>query len=160
MRHRAIAVLLICAAILGGCTEGVLDPVGPIAAAEKQILINSTAHHAGDRHSDDHCDGRRSPGGSGAATARRPTVPTGNIPARIEMVVWSIPALTIMLLGGITWIGSHDLEPSKPLVSTGQAGQGRGRLARLEMAVHLPRPGHRDRQPTGRPGRHAGQLPS
>ena len=36
----------------------------------------------------------------------------------IEMVVWSIPALTIMLLGGITWIGSHDLEPSKPLKSS------------------------------------------
>jgi len=35
----------------------------------------------------------------------------------IEMVVWAIPALTIMLLGGITWIGSHDLEPSKPLAS-------------------------------------------
>ena len=33
----------------------------------------------------------------------------------IEMVVWGIPLLTIMLLGGITWIGSHDLEPSKPL---------------------------------------------
>ena len=35
----------------------------------------------------------------------------------IEMVVWAIPALTIMLLGGIAWIGSHDLEPSKPLAS-------------------------------------------
>jgi cytochrome o ubiquinol oxidase subunit 2 len=35
----------------------------------------------------------------------------------IEMVVWAIPALTIMLLGGIAWIGSHDLEPSKPLPS-------------------------------------------
>ena len=33
------------------------------------------------------------------------------------MVVWGIPILTIMLLGGITWIGSHALEPSKPLVS-------------------------------------------
>ena len=35
----------------------------------------------------------------------------------IEMVVWGIPILTIMLLGGITWIGSHQLEPSKPLAS-------------------------------------------
>ena len=35
----------------------------------------------------------------------------------VEMVVWGIPIMTIMLLGGITWIGSHDLEPSKPLVS-------------------------------------------
>ena len=29
-----------------------------------------------------------------------------------------IPALTIILLGGIAWISSHDLEPSKPLPST------------------------------------------
>ena len=35
----------------------------------------------------------------------------------IEMVVWAIPALTIMLLGGITWIGSHELEPSHALKS-------------------------------------------
>jgi cytochrome o ubiquinol oxidase subunit 2 len=35
----------------------------------------------------------------------------------IELVVWSIPAMTIILLGGIAWIGSHDLEPSKPLDS-------------------------------------------
>jgi cytochrome o ubiquinol oxidase subunit 2 len=34
------------------------------------------------------------------------------------MVVWAIPALTIMLLGGIAWIGSHDLEPSRPLKSS------------------------------------------
>ncbi len=31
--------------------------------------------------------------------------------------MWSIPAMTVMLLGGIAWIGSHDLEPSKPLQS-------------------------------------------
>src|SRR5438270_3305695 len=38
----------------------------------------------------------------------------------IEMVVWAIPALTVMLLGGIVWIGSHDLEPSKALKSNVQ----------------------------------------
>jgi cytochrome o ubiquinol oxidase subunit 2 len=36
----------------------------------------------------------------------------------IELVVWSIPVLTIILLGGIAWIGSHDLDPAKPLKST------------------------------------------
>jgi heme/copper-type cytochrome/quinol oxidase subunit 2 len=30
---------------------------------------------------------------------------------RIEMLVWSIPALTVLLLGGVAWIGSHDLDP-------------------------------------------------
>ena len=36
---------------------------------------------------------------------------------RIEMVVWSIPILTIMFLGGVIWIGSHDLDPARPLPS-------------------------------------------
>src|SRR5258708_13241369 len=41
MRHGLLAVVLIGAAILGGCTEGVLDPQGPIAVANRQILLNS-----------------------------------------------------------------------------------------------------------------------
>jgi cytochrome o ubiquinol oxidase subunit II len=34
---------------------------------------------------------------------------------KIEIVTWSIPLLTIMLLGSVAWIGSHDLDPAKPL---------------------------------------------
>lgn len=101
---------------LAGCNRGILDPIGPVAAAEKTILINSTA------------------------IMLAIIIPTmiatvafawwfrrGNTKAKylpdweysgaIELVVWAIPALTIMLLGGITWIGSHDLEPSKALKS-------------------------------------------
>src|SRR6201986_5174935 len=40
MRYVLLAVL-VGAALLGGCTEGVLDPKGPIAAADRQILLNS-----------------------------------------------------------------------------------------------------------------------
>jgi cytochrome o ubiquinol oxidase subunit 2 len=36
---------------------------------------------------------------------------------RVEIVVWSIPALVIIFLGGIAWIGSHDLDPARPLPS-------------------------------------------
>ena len=42
MRYGLLAVVLIGAATLGGCTEGVLDPKGPIALAERQILLNAT----------------------------------------------------------------------------------------------------------------------
>jgi cytochrome o ubiquinol oxidase subunit 2 len=35
-------LLLIGAATLGGCNEGVLDPKGPVASAERLILFNST----------------------------------------------------------------------------------------------------------------------
>jgi len=42
MRIFLVVVVLISAAMLSGCTGGVLDPKGPIAAAERLILFNST----------------------------------------------------------------------------------------------------------------------
>lgn len=36
---------------------------------------------------------------------------------RIELVTWGIPLLTITLLGGVAWIGSHQLDPAEPLSS-------------------------------------------
>jgi len=36
---------------------------------------------------------------------------------KIEMITWSIPLLTIMLLGGVAWLGSHKLDPYEPLPS-------------------------------------------
>jgi len=106
-------------ATLTGCNRGIMDPVGPVGSAEKTILINSTAIMLAIvipvivatiafawwfRR------------GNTKATYR----PDWEYSGAIEMVVWAIPALTIMLLGGITWIGSHDLEPSQPLPSKTQ----------------------------------------
>jgi cytochrome o ubiquinol oxidase subunit 2 len=39
---------------------------------------------------------------------------------RIELVVWAIPTLVIVFLGGLIWIGSTDLDPARPL-STARA---------------------------------------
>jgi cytochrome o ubiquinol oxidase subunit 2 len=117
LRFRAgkVALLAVLATCIAGC-RGLLDPIGPVGAAEKTILINSTAIMLAIvvpvvvatiafawwfRR------------GNTKATYR----PDWEYSGAIEMVVWSIPAMTIMLLGGITWIGSHDLEPSKPLNS-------------------------------------------
>jgi cytochrome o ubiquinol oxidase subunit 2 len=33
------------------------------------------------------------------------------------MIVWSIPTLVVLFLGGMAWIGSHDLDPPRPLES-------------------------------------------
>jgi cytochrome o ubiquinol oxidase subunit 2 len=94
----------------------VLDPGGPIGSAQKLILINSMAI---------------------MLAIVIPTIVAtlifawwfraSNIKAkyqpdfvysgRIELIVWSIPVLTILLLGGIAWIGSHELDPAKPLAS-------------------------------------------
>jgi cytochrome o ubiquinol oxidase subunit 2 len=114
-RYRAsvsgAAVLLVA-----GCNRGVMDPVGPVGAAEKQILINSTAIMLAIIIPTIIATiafawwFRR---GNAKATYR----PDWEYSGAIEMVVWAIPALTIILLGGIVWIGSHDLDPPKPLAS-------------------------------------------
>jgi len=101
---------------LAGCNRGILDPVGPVAAAEKQILINSTAIMLAIIIPTMIATVaiafwfRR---GNTKATYR----PDWEYSGAIELVIWAVPVLTIMLLGGITWIGSHDLDPSKPLDS-------------------------------------------
>ena len=115
----AVRTLACCAILLTatGCNRGILDPVGPVAAAEKQILINSTAIMLAIIIPTMIATVafawwfRR---GNSKATYR----PDWEFSGAIEMVVWAIPALTIMLLGGITWIASHDLDPGKPLKSS------------------------------------------
>src|SRR3977135_1634207 len=42
MRCAVLALVLIGAAALGACSQGVLDPQGPIASAQRLLLINST----------------------------------------------------------------------------------------------------------------------
>jgi cytochrome o ubiquinol oxidase subunit II len=94
----------------------VLDPQGPIGIAEKTILIDSLAIMLAIvvptiaatlafawwfR----------------ASNTRATYLPDFEYSGRIELIVWSIPLLTIILLGGVAWIGSHDLDPAKPLAS-------------------------------------------
>ena len=52
-----------------------------------------------------------------ASNARARYLPDWVFSGRIELIVWSIPLLVIMLLGGVAWIASHDLDPAKPLPS-------------------------------------------
>jgi cytochrome o ubiquinol oxidase subunit 2 len=40
---------------------------------------------------------------------------------RIEAVVWAIPTLIIFALGAVTWVSTHQLEPSRPLAQTAAA---------------------------------------
>src|SRR5437868_8178709 len=108
--------LVVCAAALvASCQQtGVLDPQGPIASAERLLLINSTAimlvvvvpvilatlGFAWWYRSSN-------------AYASRSWDPA--FEGRIEFVTWSIPALIVILLGGVIWIGSHQLDPRAPI---------------------------------------------
>src|SRR6202166_1116182 len=117
MRHGLLAVVLIGAALLGGCTEGVLDPKGPIAAADRQILLNSlgimlaivipvilaTLGVAFWFR---------------ASTERARFGRFFAYSAPLEMLVWPTPAMTVFLVGGVAWVGAHDVSPRKPIVST------------------------------------------
>src|ERR1700716_1979071 len=117
MRYGLLAVVLIGIATLGGCTEGVFDPKGPIALAERQILLNALGIMLAIvipvilatlgvafwfRASNERARYR----------------PNFAYSGRLEMLVWSIPAMTVFLVGGVAWVGSHDLSPRKPIVST------------------------------------------
>jgi cytochrome o ubiquinol oxidase subunit 2 len=116
MRYGLLAGVLISAATLGGCSEGVLDPKGPIAVAEWQILSNSlgimlaiviptilaTIGVAFWFRS---------------SNARARYMPEFAYSGRLEMLVWSIPIMTVLLVGGVAWIGSYDLDPPKAIAS-------------------------------------------
>jgi cytochrome o ubiquinol oxidase subunit II len=116
MRYAVLAIVLTGAAMLGGCSEGVLDPKGPIAAAERQILSNSlgimlaiviptilaTLGVAWWFRS---------------SNTRARYLPNFNYSGRLEILVWSVPAMTVLLVGGVAWVGSHDLDPRKPIAS-------------------------------------------
>ncbi len=117
MRYVWLFVSLAGAATLGGCDGGVLDPKGPISAAERQILFNATGimlaiviptmfatlgvafwFRASNRRAD--------------------YWPDFEYSGRIEVLVWSIPLMTVLLVGCVAWIGSYDLDPPKGLASS------------------------------------------
>ena len=110
-------MVLLVAATLGGCDGGVLDPKGPVALAERQILLNATGIMLAIvipvviatlgfafwfRASNER------------ARYRPDFIYSG----RIEMLVWSIPLMTVLLVGTVAWIGAYDLDPPKPIASS------------------------------------------
>ena len=105
--------------LLQGCSGGLLSPVGPVGLAERTILLNSVAIMLAIvvpvilatlafawwfR----------------ASNTRARYLPTFEYSGRIELIIWSIPALVVFFLGGIAWISSHDLDPARPLPSSQQ----------------------------------------
>ena len=108
--------MLAATVLLSSCHKGVLDPHGPVGAAERLMLYDATAimlavigpvilltlgfawwFRSGNRHARYRPDWEYSP--------------------RIEVIIWAIPALVILFLGGIAWVGSHDLDPPRALNS-------------------------------------------
>ena len=115
-RLRALAVPA-AACLVASCRRaGVLDPQGPVASAERLILINATAIMLvvvvpvialtlafAWRYR--------------ASNKRAVYWPDWSYSGHIELVVWSIPAMVVILLAGVAWTGSHLLDPARALKS-------------------------------------------
>ena len=108
-----LAVLLI---LLAACHTAVLSPAGPVGAADRIVLLDSLAIMLAIvvptivailafaywfR----------------ASNTRARYLPEWAYSGRLELIVWSIPALVVFFLGGIAWISSHLLDPAEPLKS-------------------------------------------
>ncbi len=113
---RGVAALAAILSVSACRRDSVLTPVGPVGAQERLILLDALAIMLAIvvptllalvavawwfRAS------------NGRARRDFAFVYSG----RLELLVWSIPALTVLFLGGIAWIGSHDLDPATPLKS-------------------------------------------
>lgn len=103
----------VLALLLAGCS-GVLDPQGPVGAAQKLILFDSlaimlvivvptilaTLAFAWWFR---------------ASNSRAQYRPDWSFSGTLELIVWAIPTLVVIFLGGIAWFGSHALDPYRPL---------------------------------------------
>ena len=113
MLRKVLALGLIS---LAACHTAVLSPAGPVGEANRIVLLDSLAIMLAIvvptiaailafafwfR----------------ASNTRARYLPEWAYSGRLELIVWSIPALVIFFLGGIAWISSHLLDPAEPLRS-------------------------------------------
>jgi cytochrome o ubiquinol oxidase subunit 2 len=115
---RPLRRLAVCGLAILTCAfaPGPLAPAGPVGAAERIILLDSLAIMLAIivpvivailafawwfR----------------ASNTRAVHLPDWSYSGRLEFIVWSIPAMVVLFLGGIGWISSHDLDPARPLNS-------------------------------------------
>jgi cytochrome o ubiquinol oxidase subunit II len=111
-RTRGVALLVPLA--LAACSGGVLDPQGPVGAADRQIMINALAIMLA-------IGVPTIVAAVGfawwfrASNARARRLPNWVYSGRIELLVWSIPLLTIIFLSGVIWVGSQQLDPYRPI---------------------------------------------
>jgi len=104
---------------LSGCDVAVLNPAGIVGQQDKEILFGALAIMLAIviptiiaiaacawwfR----------------ASNPRARFLPHLEFSGQVELVVWSIPTLTVLLLAGVIWIGSHKLDPAAPVEGTGK----------------------------------------
>ncbi len=112
-RLRGLALLPLLA-ILAGCKAVLLNPPGDVARQQSDVMITSVVlisliivpvlvaigviawrYRASNRKARYQPDWEHS--------------------SQLELVVWAAPLLIIIALGAVTWIGTHQLDPYRPL---------------------------------------------
>lgn len=110
------ATLAIAAVLLSGCDVALLDPKGPIGVAERDIIflalglmllvvvpvIGMAIAFAWKYR---------------ASNTSATYAPNWSHSTAIEVVVWTIPVVIILILGTVTWVTSHTLDPRRPIAS-------------------------------------------
>jgi cytochrome o ubiquinol oxidase subunit II len=100
--------------LLSGCGGAVLDPSGDVAARQKDLLVQSTllmlviiipvmwltVWYAWKYR---------------ASNKAARYEPNWHHSTRLELVIWAAPLLIIICLGALTWLGTHLLDPYRPL---------------------------------------------
>ena len=115
-RNRAIRATVLASTmmLLGGCNAVVLSPAGDVAAQQRDLLVASTllmlliiipvmvlTAIVAWRYRESNTE----------ATY----LPDWDHSTGLELIIWAAPLLIIICLGAITWLGSHTLDPYRPL---------------------------------------------
>ncbi|AOG02497.1 ubiquinol oxidase, subunit II [Blastomonas sp. RAC04] len=117
MRARPMLAALSLLPLLGGCGMVVLDPAGDVARQQGDLVVISTLlmliiivpvmaltgwfawkYRAANT----------------AATYK----PDWDHSTQLELLIWAVPLLIIICLGAVTWVGTHLLDPYRPLART------------------------------------------
>jgi cytochrome o ubiquinol oxidase subunit 2 len=111
-------MILATSMMLSGCNMVVLNPAGDVAAQQRDLLIIATvlmlliivpvlalvalfAWRYRATNKDAHYE------------------PDWDHSTQLELVIWAAPLMIIICLGAVTWVGTHLLDPYRPIERTG-----------------------------------------
>ncbi|MES2452583.1 MAG: ubiquinol oxidase subunit II [Pseudomonadota bacterium] len=133
-RRIRLLLPLLAAAMLGGCNMVVLDPAGDVARQQGNLVIASTALMLviilpvmaltglfAWRYR--------------AANKEARYDPDWDHSTSLELVIWAAPLLIIICLGALTWVGTHLLDPYRPLARTAPGKPVAAHVRPLEVQV-------------------------
>ncbi|WP_017669585.1 ubiquinol oxidase subunit II [Blastomonas sp. AAP53] len=120
--------------LLGGCNMVVLDPAGDVAQQQGNLVVVSTllmliiivpvmaltGWFAWKYR---------------AANTQATYKPDWDHSTQLELLIWAVPLLIIICLGAVTWVGTHLLDPYRPLARTAPGQPVGAEVEPLEVQV-------------------------